>query len=266
MIKKAILSVLFLVVVSFGMSDITVPFTFSDSGIIYASEHNANFDSLRTAINRNKDTVEAKFIRFTDFSSGDSTLKRLQVDTIRSNPDIDSIRGLNVVRGNPDIDSISGSPIIDAITVTGAASADSLYSTSAIKAVRVIADSIVTGNNWFKVESGTFACTLTIDSGFATGWSGDDTIGVGKYYKIGKMVNIELTDFAALTNIGYVGTGIVKLKGVPPDLVIHSGMRAPHFYGGEVNAYCQRRNDYLVMQSLGDPFGLFVTQINYAIY
>ena len=102
-----------------GWDDISLPHTFVDSGIIYASEVYAN-DSLPVkGVNDLADTMDTEFIRFTDLSSGDSTISRLQVDTISGNPVIDSIQGMDVIRGNPDIDSISGHPLIDTITTEG---------------------------------------------------------------------------------------------------------------------------------------------------
>lgn len=119
---RAILLLLLFGCSVYALNDIAVPYTFSDSGIIYASEHNANFDSLETRVNQLNDSLDIRFIRFSDFTSHDSTLRYLKVDTIRSNPDVDSLKGLNVVRGNPDIDSISGlnvvrgNPDIDSIS------------------------------------------------------------------------------------------------------------------------------------------------------
>ena len=98
--------ILIILVFSFSvmaLNSITVPKTFTSNEKIYASDFNQNFDSLESWISKNQDSIDTKFIRFSDFDSGDSTLKRIQIDTIRS---------------NPNIDSISGSPKIDSITVS----------------------------------------------------------------------------------------------------------------------------------------------------
>lgn len=119
---KIFSAVLFFACSLFALSDVTVPNTFVDSAIIEAADFNQNFDTLEAWVARTNDSLDAKFIRFTDFTSHDTTLKFLRVDTIRSNPDIDSIKGLNVMRGNPNIDSISGlnvmrgNPNIDSIS------------------------------------------------------------------------------------------------------------------------------------------------------
>lgn len=121
---------------AWALTDVTVPKTFVDSAIIEAADFNQNFDTLEAWAARTNDSLDQKFIRFTDFTSHDTTLKFLRVDTIRSNPDIDSIKGLNVMRGNPDIDSIQGlnvirgNPSIDSIIgntrLTGKLTCDSL--------------------------------------------------------------------------------------------------------------------------------------------
>jgi hypothetical protein len=143
---------------SFALNDVAVPNTFSDSGIIYASEHNANFDTLEARVNQLNDSLDAAFMRFTDLSSHDSTLKYIKVDTIRSNPNVDSLagniifggqatwtkkvsldsirsnpnvdslQGMDVIRGNPNIDSISGSPYISARLTTPYIATDSIRS------------------------------------------------------------------------------------------------------------------------------------------
>lgn len=147
--RNACIAVLLLVASGYAWTDISMPNTFVDSGIIYASDHNENDSTAAQGINDLADTVEIEFMRWSDLSSGDSTLYRVQVDTIRSNPDVDSLQGkpyidsiitsyaeiptikavdtirgnpdvdslsgLNVVRGNPDVDSISGYPFIDSV-------------------------------------------------------------------------------------------------------------------------------------------------------
>jgi hypothetical protein len=106
--KKNVLFLLWFAEAAFGWTDVSVPNTFTDSAIIYASDHNENDSALAAGINELEDTLDVFYVRFTDITGGDSTFTMLSVDTIRSNPDIDSISGLNVLRGNPDVDSLGG--------------------------------------------------------------------------------------------------------------------------------------------------------------
>lgn len=78
---KNLLFLLICVVMVRAFDDATVPNTFSAGTRAVAGDVNENFDSLKTAHNRTVDTIEIKFIRFTDLTSGDTTLTRLQVDT-----------------------------------------------------------------------------------------------------------------------------------------------------------------------------------------
>jgi len=120
---KQLLFVLALSFCAFSMNDLVIPNTFVDSGVIQASEFNQNNDSVEIWAAKIVDTLDDKFIRFTDLTTGDTTLTLLKVntikslDTIRGNPNIDSVQGLDILRGNPDIDSIKGNTKIVNVTV-----------------------------------------------------------------------------------------------------------------------------------------------------
>ena len=81
---------------TFSLNDVSVPNRFIPSTPARSSEVNANFDTLASRINQNNDTIEQKFIRFSDLESGDSILEKCRIDTaridhIRSNPEADSM-------------------------------------------------------------------------------------------------------------------------------------------------------------------------------
>ena len=114
----------------FALDNPTVPNTFTSGNKIYASEFNANNDTLEAWAEYTNDSLDAKFIRTNYLESGDSTLSRINVDTIGSNPYMDSIQGhvymdsitnnyiaVDYIRSNPDIDSISGNPFIDSAVI-----------------------------------------------------------------------------------------------------------------------------------------------------
>lgn len=104
---KKIFLALFFTVSAFALDDKTVPNTFVDSAIIEAADFNQNFDTLEAWIARTNDSIDLKFIRFYDLNNHDSTIKYFNVDTIRSNPDIDSIKGPTYLSGKTTLDSVT---------------------------------------------------------------------------------------------------------------------------------------------------------------
>jgi len=75
-----VIKLLFLMAISiFALNDATVPYTFSTGEKVLASQFNSNFDTLETWISRTNDSIDEKFIRFSDLNGGDSTLR---VDTV----------------------------------------------------------------------------------------------------------------------------------------------------------------------------------------
>lgn len=94
--KKAMLILLSVAAYTFSLNDVSVPNRFIPLTPARSSEVNANFDTLASRINQNNDTIEQKFIRFSDLESGDSILEKCRIDTaridhIRSNPEADSM-------------------------------------------------------------------------------------------------------------------------------------------------------------------------------
>lgn len=106
--KKTILIFLSLAVYSFSLNDVSVPNNFTASTPARSSEVNANFDSLKSRINQNNDTLDQSFIRFSDLESGDSLLEKCRIDTAR----------IDHIKSNPDVDSLKGNPYIDTVTTT----------------------------------------------------------------------------------------------------------------------------------------------------
>jgi hypothetical protein len=94
---------LFIVSNLFALNDVSKPYNFLPRDTLKSSKFNANYDTLYLRINQNNDSVDNSFIRFYDLEKHDSTLKYLAVDTIRSNPNIDSITGNVIITGSPTI-------------------------------------------------------------------------------------------------------------------------------------------------------------------
>jgi hypothetical protein len=122
---------------SAAFQDATKPFTFVARDTIKATKLNANWDTVYSHVNNLYDTLDIKFLRFSDFK--DSTIDSIKVNRIQSNPSIDSIQGTNVIRGNPDIDSISGTTkftgvktFVNPVTFSDLLTADSIKTSKLI--------------------------------------------------------------------------------------------------------------------------------------
>jgi hypothetical protein len=76
---KSLIVLLVLVALGYSIQDVPTLNIFQDSAVITATPFNQNFDTLKKSINKALDTIENKFIRFSDLNGGDSTLR---VDTV----------------------------------------------------------------------------------------------------------------------------------------------------------------------------------------
>lgn len=65
----------------YSLDDITIPNTFVDSSVIEASDFNDNFEEFRDNINGLNDSLNEKFVRYTDFP--DSIINSINIDTIK---------------------------------------------------------------------------------------------------------------------------------------------------------------------------------------
>lgn len=166
---------------AFAWTDVSPVNTFVDSGIIYASDHNENDSALASGINELEDTLDTYYMRWTDVEDGDSTVQYLNVDTIRSYPDIDSIQGgvlwetidLNVTDSlfadtmtSNNVDINGGA--IDGTVIGADSAAAGTFSTGTITTVDInggAIDSTVIGAN--SAAAGTFT-TGTMDTGTLT--------------------------------------------------------------------------------------------------
>ena len=125
---------------TFSLNDVSVPNRFTPSTPARSSEVNANFDTLAGRINQNNDTIEQKFIRFSDLESGDSILEKCRIDTAR----------IDHIRSNPEADSMTISKVdinggaIDG-TVIGANSAAAGTFTTVTASGAIVGSTINTG-------------------------------------------------------------------------------------------------------------------------
>lgn len=110
--KKILLALLFLCSTSYGLSGYSLYKTYVSKDTVTHINLDSNFYRGVNWSNKLVDTVDKNFIRWYDFNSHDSTLRYFKVDTIRSNPHIDSLQGNIVVTGSPTITgAITGATI-----------------------------------------------------------------------------------------------------------------------------------------------------------
>jgi hypothetical protein len=144
--KKAMLILLSVAAYTFSLNDVSVPNRFNPSTPARSSEVNANFDTLASRINQNNDTIEQKFIRFSDLESGDSILEKCRIDTaridhIRSNPEADSMTITKVDINGGTIDG----------TVIGANSAAAGTFTTVTASGAIVGSTINTGYGAYEI-------------------------------------------------------------------------------------------------------------------
>jgi hypothetical protein len=105
----------------FAASKATKPYNFTSHTTALSDQVNKDMDSIYVPFNKAVDTLNS-MPRWNSLLRGDSIFGRIKVDTISSNPVVDSLQGVDKIRGNPDIDSINGmncirgNPNIDSIS------------------------------------------------------------------------------------------------------------------------------------------------------
>ncbi|RPJ55961.1 MAG: hypothetical protein EHM12_11375, partial [Dehalococcoidia bacterium] len=136
----------------FAVNNITFDNTYQPHVVLRASQLNEDNDSTEAWADRVTDTLNDVVPRLNTIRTilKDSTFQKINVDSIRSNPNIDSISG--------DVRFL-GSPIINGtITVGSTASVDSLASTKKISSAGINSSGDVKGT------TGTYSSTVTVDS------------------------------------------------------------------------------------------------------
>lgn len=137
----------------FALNDVSKPFNFSAKDTMKATRFNANYDTLYNRINQDHDSLDKKFIRFYDLSHHDSILPYVGVDSIRSGPDIDTIKGNTRFTGSP--------------TVAGSVTATGGFAGAVTGAVTGNVTGNVTGSisgGTVAGSTGTFTSTVSVDS------------------------------------------------------------------------------------------------------
>lgn len=77
---KYLTLILLICVSSFSLNKIVIPQRASSGSVITASKTNENFDTIASKFNKTQDSIDIKFIRYSDLSSGDSTLRSKRAD------------------------------------------------------------------------------------------------------------------------------------------------------------------------------------------
>ncbi len=111
--RKLLLFVALLSVFCFGIENVSYSTFYSDSGLIEAIDFENDKDSTEAFGTRIIDTLTKSYVSWSALNSGDSTVSRINADTIGGSPYVESSIttpriNTDTVRGNPNIDSISG--------------------------------------------------------------------------------------------------------------------------------------------------------------
>jgi hypothetical protein len=151
--RKIFLAVLLAASSCFAVNGFTYKWTIADGDTVTKTKWKANNDSVLNWATRLADTLNTKYVRFTPSTkTHDSTLKYINIDTVRSGPDIDTIKNLKRVTGKTTMDTV----VLDSVntraikstqsTVTGTITVDSVnvraIGSFATRTIRAI-DSII---------------------------------------------------------------------------------------------------------------------------
>ena len=140
--KNVFLAVLVLFMSAYSLDKAVTTYTAMPLAVISSSGTNRNTDSLKKAINRVVDTCNITIPRWVQIMRGDSAFHRVNVDSIRSNPNVDSITGTPLyVKGRIVVDTIAGTTL-SSTTATH----DSIY-TRAIRGAKEKLDSTLTADS-----------------------------------------------------------------------------------------------------------------------
>jgi len=156
---RTLLVILAAVAVCLAIDGATTPYNFSPATKAYSSQVNANFDSLRIPLNKMKDTLNLKMVRYAKvYRNHDSTFQWMNIDTIKGPVRIDTAnidtayvgRGVAITAGLSVGAALSG--------LTGS------FSSWIYTADSVLADAGVVTLGPVKGATGVFTSAVTVDS------------------------------------------------------------------------------------------------------
>jgi len=150
---RTILVILAAVAVCLAIDGATTPYNFSPATKAYSSQVNANFDSLRIPLNKMKDTLNLKMVRYAKvYRNHDSTFQWMNIDTIKGPVWVDTLR-VDTVRVGRGI-SVAG-PLVGS---TGS------FTSWLYTADSVLADAGIVTLGPVKGATGVFTSAVTVDS------------------------------------------------------------------------------------------------------
>lgn len=189
----------------FAINKIVIPKRASPGSTITASNTNENLDTIANKVNKLIDSLDIKFPRFTDYSSGDSTLvsKRADFDTTTSDT-VNITGGLKSTRATITSAGI-GAETVTQSTIDSARIRD--IETDTLRTKKNVADStytrILVAGSVIVGDTGSFPCTLWCNT--------YQDNGVAYYTKIGNFVSLKLPyligDLSAASN--------AEIRGIP---------------------------------------------------
>ena len=150
---RTLLVILAAVAVCLAIDGATTPYNFSPATKAYSSQVNANFDSLRIPLNKMKDTLNLKMVRYAKvYRNHDSTFQWMNIDTIKGPVWTDTLR-VDTVRVGRGL-SVAG-PLMGS---TGS------FTSWLYTADSVLADAGIVTLGPVKGATGKFTSAVTVDS------------------------------------------------------------------------------------------------------
>jgi len=132
----------------------------------------------------------------------------VQDDSLNYNMYIDSIKSSFIEATKVDINGGA----MDGVIIGAASAQDADF--DSVDANVGVFDSISTGGTWFQYDTGSFLCTLNVALSAAR-TDGVDSVGVGKWSRIGSIINVIVDD----VNISYGSLGAIKIDNFPDSLL-----------------------------------------------
>jgi len=209
----ALMWVIIIIALAFAANKVTVPNRAVAHTAISSSQFNANLDTMAGGINQICDTLNNNVPRYTqNATTHDKIIPYLRVDTIRSNPSIDSIAGnpwINVVNTDS-IRSRSG-------LFTGVLNSDSAYYSTGMRTSNGTFTGTLTAT---RCERGMATCTLSAGPGvtFSMPDGTVDTTGYLYWTKIGGMVSGYLYSIRTMVTIADSNVGSVTIRNFPAEI------------------------------------------------
>lgn len=237
--RKLLLFVALLSVFCFGIENVSYSTFYSDSGLIEAIDFENDKDSTEAFGTRIIDTLTKSYVSWSALNSGDSTVSRINVDTIGGSPYVEGILTCDTIRGNPDIDSV----VVGIIDLNGGAIDNTTIGSNTASTgdfTTLTADSTSVSDGFFKIEN---AFKSVLING-----PGDNTVvfsittnskslytqsGLGAFFNISNASDVDFEVRGGVNKLIFADASVdtVGVNGGFSALTVNTGQGANELYG-----------------------------------